>query len=234
MPREIEVDDVIFLAKTMCEDPDSALGGANGATYIDFIDGEYARLYALYVKAEPDRYRKEEVITIQALPSNWVSNMPNDWLATIGVDYQSSPTVRQPLMRLQEQDRNRYNEGSAGQALAYRILGIQIHLFPNVLLPVGQKYVHVYLPTPPRISSLGTLIDCRLGHEKYLAMRLAKTMLNIENTYDGRWDPEIAAMEAELSMEANYRYFMDDARMTSEYDMRRRSWPNWPHYGWRR
>lgn len=239
MAREVEVNSIIDLIRILCEDPQGIL--ANGQA-INFLDLEFARLYAMYVQAEPDRFRVEQTFTVGTTPPTNEFELPEDWMLTIAVDYISSPTVFLPLERLQEQDRNRFNDVGSSSARAYRLLTRPqgsseepnhefLVLYPVTLLQ-GQKYRHIYIPSAPKITSLGQFLDCRNGHEKYLAMTTARMLLNTENTYDGRWDDEIAEIVQQLQREANYRYFHDVGRMSSEYEMRRRSWPfNWPA-GW--
>lgn len=221
MARGVTVQQIVDQVQILTQDPDHAL--ATEAQYVGFINDEHARLYSYYVAAEPDRYRTEA--TISGLANTSAYALPADWLATVAIDF-TSGTLREPLSRLQEQDRNRFIFNS-GQSRAYRVIGTNVVLYPTPL--AGQTYTHVYIPTAPELTSVGTTIDCRLGHEKYLQMCVAKMLLNSENQYDGRWDPEIEQITAELKMEANYRYFHDVARIQSENTLRSRFWPyNWP------
>jgi hypothetical protein len=224
MARSVTVQKIVDQVQVLTEDPLHAL--ASEAEYISFIDEEHARLYAMYVQAEPDRYRTEATITGVGGTSAYA--LPSDWLATIAIDF-ASGSVREPLCRLQEQDRNRYLN-STGQSRAYRVIGTNVVLYPAPL--TGQTYTHIYLPTAPTLSAVGTSIDCRLGHDKWLEMCVARTLLNKENTYDGRWDDEIAKVEAELQREANYRYFHDMSRMRPERDQLLYRYPWWPGSVW--
>ena len=224
MARSVTVQKIIDQVQVLCEDPDHAL--ATEAEYISFINDEHARLYAFYVAAEPDRYRTEATITGVSGTSAYA--LPDDWLATIAIDF-TSGSIREPLARLQEQDRNRFANSTTGQARAYRLIGSNVVLYPSP--QTGQQYTHIYLPTAPVLDAVETTIDCRLGHDKWLQLAVARTLLNAENSYDGRWDEEIAKTEAELKLEANYRYFMDMARMDSEDQIRKRNGSVWNPYG---
>jgi hypothetical protein len=218
--RNVTVQKVVDQVQILVQDPDHAL--ATEAQYISIVDEEHARLYSYYVAAEPDRYRTEA--TINGVTGTSAYALPSDWLATIAVDFVSG-SVREPLHRLQENDRHRY-VNATGASRAYRVIGTNVVLFPTPL--TGQTYTHVYIPTAPTLSAGATNIDCRLGHDKWLQLCTARTLLNSENSYDGRWDEEIAKTEAELKLEANYRYFKDMARMQSERELWRRTWPYWP------
>lgn len=217
MARSVTVQQIVDQVQILVQDPDHAL--ATEAQYVSFISDEYTRLYAAYVQAEPDRFRTET--TISGITGTSAYALPSDWLATIAVDYVSG-SVREPLARLQENDRNRYTL-SVGPSRAYRVIGTNVVLYPTPL--TGQSYTHIYLPTATALSAVGTSIDCRLGHERYLQFCVARILLNAENTYDGRWDDEIKRTEADLKMEANYRYFQDVGRIQGPDSTRVYSWP---------
>lgn len=221
MARNASVNVMIDQIQVLTQDPDFLL--AEEVMYGQILAQHFARLYALYVKAEPDRYRSEETLTIGVDPLI----VSSDWLLTIGVDFLLPGNRREPLVRLQEQDHTRFFN-QTGQARAYRIIDETIELFPTP--QNGQKYVHIWIPTAPNLG-LGDSTDCRLGHERYLVLCTARDLLNAENTYDGRWDAEIKKIEDDLTLEANYRYFHDMARMTSDYQQRYKHWPFAYPYG---
>jgi len=226
MARNVTVQQIVDQAQILTQDPDHFL--ATEAQYVSFVSDEYTRLYAAYVAAEPDRFRTETTIT--GISGTSAYALPSDWLGTIGVDHVSG-SVRESLRRLSESDRNRYISGQ-GQSRAYRIIGTNVVLYPSP--NTGDSFTHIYIPTAPAISSTATTLDCRLGHERYLQLCVARMLLNSENSYDGRWDAEIAKTEAELKQEANYRYFQDVARIQSEDEAWKRNWPyQWPYGGGR-
>lgn len=226
--RVVQRADIISQVQVLCEDPDFAL--ATQPTYVRFIVEGYARLHAAYVAAEPDRYRREQTITVGGFTPGPSFAVPDDWESTVAVDFISG-SLREPLRRLQEVDRNRFTNFSPAQSRAYRVIGDNpgpgdsLVLYPS---PVdGQEYAHVYLPTAPDDSQ--DQYDLRMGHERVLQQMVARDLLNAENSYDGRWDGEIDRAFAELKIEANYRYFHDMGRMTSERWTWRPYWPyEWP------
>lgn len=227
MARSVTVQQIVDQIQILCQDPDHAL--ATEAQYVGFISDEYSQLYAAYVEAEPDRYRTEA--TINGITSTSAYALPADWYATIGVDYVSG-SVRKELRRLQEADRNRYFV-SGGDPDAYRVISTNVVLYPTPV--TGQSFTHIYLPTAPALTSVGTSIDLRIGHERYLQFVVARILLNSENSYDGRWDQEIAMTKAELKQQSNERYFRDVALMRPAYDNRGRAYPfAWPYGNWSR
>jgi hypothetical protein len=228
MARSVTVQKIVDEAQVLCQDPDHAL--ATEAQYVSMVNDEHARLYAMYVAAEPDRYRTEATITALAATSAYA--LPADWLATVAIDYASGNT-RTELDRLPEHDRNVY-VGQTGTSKAFRVIGTNVVLYPTP--NVGETYTHIYIPTAPVLSSVATSIDCRLGHDKWLQMCVARTLLKTEETYDGRWDDEIAKVEADLKVEANYRYFNDCVTMQARQGQQHRKWPYgtsmpWPFGG---
>lgn len=221
MARTVLVSQIVDQIQILVQDPDHAL--ATEGQYRQFITDEYTRLYAAYIAAEPDRFRTEATITTVANTATYA--LPADWVGTIAVDYVSG-SVRRPLVRLMENDRFNYVNGT-GEAEAYRVIGSNVVIYPTPATVM--TLTHVYIPAPPGLLALNDTIDCRLGHERFLQFCVARILLNSENTYDGRWDAEIAKTEAELKLEANYRYFQDQPTMRSERRLRRRGWPfNWP------
>lgn len=221
MARSVTVQQIVDQIQILVQDPDHAL--ATEAQYVNFISDENTRLYAAYVAAEPDRYRTEATITGVTGTSAYA--LPALWLATVGVDYVSG-SIRKPLQRLMEDDRNRYFL-SGGDPDAYRVIATDVVIYPTPR--TGQNFTHIYIPTAPTLTSVADSIDCRLGHERYLQFCVARILLNSEKTYDGRWDGEIEKTEAELKMEANYRYFNDLAIIRTSDRLFRRGWPfRWP------
>lgn len=222
MARSVTVQSVIDGAFALCRDfPVSGAGAlATAAQMLLYVDKAWAPLYKYYVQAEPDRFRTEATITVTvaATPSY---SLPSLWFATIGIDY-AVGTTRRKLRRLAEHERNVYAASSAAESQAYRLGETTLTLFPTPL--VGQTYTHIYLPTAPVIAAAGTSLDCRIGHEDYLEKKVAKRLLQIEEAYDGRWDAELAQLEAELKLDANMRYF-DDMVVMHRDSRRRRRWP---------
>ena len=233
MARTVTVQSIVDEVQKLVEDPSHKL--ASETDYVGRVNRAAARLYSFYVAAEPDRYRTEATITALAATSAYA--LPSDWLATIAVDYAVGQD-RAPLFRLQEEERNDF-VGDTGQSRAFRVIGSNVVLYPTPL--VGQTYTHVYIPTAPdltqpiapAITALANTIDCRLGHEEYLEMVVARGLLKFKNEYDGRWDGEIDEFEEQCKLEANWRYFNEIQVMQPSRDHHRaqRQWNAWR--GWR-
>jgi len=225
MARSVGVQEIVDEIQILVEDPLHKLDSEAG--YVRRVNRKSARLYSYYVSAEPDRFRTEATITAGTGIVVGTINayaLPAAWLSTIGVDY-ASGNDRDPLYRLQEDERNDF-VGETGQSVAFRNLGANIALYPTPV--VGQTYIHIYIPTAPVLAAAGIAtdtIDCRLGHEDWLEKTVARDLLTMKNEYAGQWDAEINKIEAELKLEANWRYFDDVLVMRSERDVRRRSGP---------
>lgn len=228
MARSVTVQQIVDQVQILCQDPDHAL--ATEAQYVGFVSDEYTRLYAAYVEAEPDRFRTEA--TIVGITGTSAYALPATWYSTIGVDYVSG-SVRKQLRRLLEVDRNKY-VFAGGDPDAYRVVTTNVVLYPTPV--TGQSFTHIYIPTATPLTTVADTIDCRLGHERYLQFCVARILLNSENSYDGRWDEEIARTMAELKREANERYFRDLPLMRPSYEGRQgRAYPfAWPYGNWSR
>lgn len=221
MARSVGVQEIVDEVQVLVEDPLHKLDSEAG--YVRRVNRTSARLYAYYVSAEPDRFRTEATITAAAPPNSATSALPATWLTTLGVDY-ASGNDRQPLYRLQEDERNDF-VGQTGQAEAFRVLGSNIVLYPTPIQ--GQTYIHIYIPTAPVLLPANILtdtIDCRLGHEDWIEKCVARDLLKMKNEYAGQWDADIDKIEGELKLEANWRYFDDVLVMKPERcsDRRRR------------
>lgn len=219
MARNRTVQELVDEIQVLVEDSAHAL--ASEAEYIRRVSRAHARLYAMYVAAEPDRYRTEATI-VAGTGGTSSYDLPADWLSTIGVDY-ASGNERTALKRLSEEERNDYT-GQSGTSEAFRLLGAKVHLYPTPI--TGQTYTHIYLPTAPDLTAVGTQVDLRLGHEVYIEYAVARDLLKKEESYDGRWDDTIAQIESDLKTEANWRYFTDVVTMAQA--RQRRAWPYGP------
>src|SRR5262245_9973458 len=113
---------------------------------VDYINEEWPRVYALYVKAYPELCRPEVTVT-----STGVANytLPDDYFETIGVDWLRDSNTACRLRRLQESERNRYSGVRSSPARAYRVLKNELVLYPTPR--TGELYRHIYLPTAPTL-----------------------------------------------------------------------------------
>lgn len=211
MARSVTVQVIVDGARFLADDATGRL--ASNTQMVTFTDLAWARLYSFYLLAEPDRFRTEAVLTTDGTDGSggWAA-LPSDWFSTIGIDYftGSNGCVRE-LERLQETERNMFAGASTAQAQKYRVGASNLTLFPTPV--TGQTYRHIYLPTAPALTALANSIDCRMGHEEYLQLFLARKLLQKEEAYDGRWERQIDKIETELKSEANLRYLNDMVTM---------------------
>jgi hypothetical protein len=198
----VAVSSIITGVRSRIDDADADVSDATDI--LIYVKDAWKRLYSLYVGAEPDGYRTEATISSGAASQA----LPADWFSTIAVDFQPSVGTRYPLRRLQEADRNVFNGVTAGGggALAYRVLGTNLCLYPT---PSGGTYIHVYIPTAPAIADATTQLNVRAGHDGYLQKVIARELLKKEEAYDGRWENEIDRLELDLQEDAALRYQRD-------------------------
>ena len=219
MADTVTVASVIAGARSLIDD---SAGVVSDATDIlIYVRHAWKRLYSLYLGAEPDRFRTEVSITGAATVA-----LPADWLSTVAVDYQQSAGLRFPLRRLQEADRNSLLP-SGGPALAYRVIGENICLYPT---PSGGTYIHVYVPTATAIVNDATTLNVRAGHDEYLHKDIARALLKAKDEgYDGRYEDELKQIEASLVEDAALRYMRDANEIrsgdTAYFDAADYRWP---------
>lgn len=222
MARSVTVQVIVDGARFLADDANGKL--ASTSAMVTFTDLLWARLYSFYLAAEPDRFRTEATITSDGTATY---TLPTDWFSTIGIDFFFGTSNVCELERLQETERNMFVGQGSGQSRKYRLGATTIVLFPTPVL--GQTYRHIYLPTAPALTVVGSTIDCRMGHEEYLQLCLARKLLQKEEAYDGRWDRQIDKIETELKSEANLRYLNDMVTMVHRQTERDR--PFWSRGG---
>jgi hypothetical protein len=216
----VTVASVIAGARSLIDD---AAGATSDATDIlIYVRHAWKRLYSLYIGAEPDRFRTEVTVSGAAtIP------LPSDWLSTVAVDYQQSAGTRYPLRRLQEADRNAFNGTSSGNALAYRVIGTNLCLYPT---PSSGSYVHVYIPTATTIVDTSTTLEVRGGDDEYLHKDIARALLKAKDeAYDGRYEDELKKIEEDLVEKASLRYMRDanEIRSGDLYDWDEGDYRRW-------
>lgn len=145
-----------------------------------YMQQSWKRLYAIYAKAWPERYRTEQTITSTGVAGYAV---PAAYMGTIAVDYKESPSVYIELELLQEEERNLFNGVASGRSVAYRVLGdgasAAVNLYPTPV--TGQVYRHIYLPVATTLTAASQL-DVMNGHDRWLELDLAIRMLNKEES----------------------------------------------------
>jgi hypothetical protein len=154
------------------------------ATLLGFVSDSYAELYDMLADAAPGRFE-----TTQALASVGVATfaLPADHRSTIGVDYQDSGGIWRELEAIDERDRNRYQVvgGTSLAALAYRIVGTNLTLYPTP--SSGQTYRHLYVPIPAKIAALSDTVDGISGWEEYVVVDAIIKCVMSEEGDAGMW-----------------------------------------------
>lgn len=201
-------------ARFRCDDEqDEAL--ADDTTVLIMVQDALTRLHSFYVKADPDMFRTEVDYTADGSASY---DLPEDWFSTVGVDYVQSSTTKVQLDRVQEADHTYYDAMTGSYAVGYRCIGDQLYLYPK---PSSGTYRLIYLTDPQLITDSTDEIDCRMGHDVYLEMLVARWLLEKEESYDGRFERQIKEIEENLTEEANMRYLRDPVTMSPRKKLRR-------------
>ncbi len=203
MARELTIQDIVDGGRIKADDTEKAI--ADDDLIIPIVSSVYAHYFRQRIISEPDAYRATQTI-------DHGDALPDDYFATIGVDYNVAGQCPFELTRLQEHERNDYSQSTSfGHAVKYRIGAGVIELFPTP--PDSQTYTHIYLSGPPLLTlsdtPLAVVVDVRTGHEEYLFMLLARQLKVKEESYQGEWDADIEKFEKDLQMAAQLRYFND-------------------------
>lgn len=128
--------------------------------------------HGLITKAVPERYEATPQ-TITADGSIGYA-LPADYFATLGVDYEFDTDAYIELDRLMVPERNKYP--GTGLAVAYRIRGDEVALFPR---PLSGTYKHLYVKTATLFVDNGSSsIDGVNGWEQWMVHDVAVRMLN--------------------------------------------------------
>jgi hypothetical protein len=147
----------------------------------------YAELYGILVESGSSYFDTEATITTDGTNDY---PLPADHLVSVGVDYVVDfAGRRRELAELMVQERN-WATGLTGapSAVAWRFSGTNIILHPTP--PAGQTYKHVYVPTPPDLSTAddATLIEmATLDGEQFLIWAVSavlKHKVGMDNRVD--------------------------------------------------
>lgn len=147
----------------------------------------YAELYELLVQAGMSYFDAEAVIITDGTA---VYDLPDDHLASIGVDYVADTAGRRrQLAELMVPERN-WSSGLVGapEAAAWRFTGTNLTLYPTP--PSGQEYRHIYIPVPADLSAAadGTTLEmATLDGEQFIiwaVSALAKHKVGMDSQVD--------------------------------------------------
>lgn len=159
----------------------------------------YAELYSLLVQSGMSYFDTEAVIITDG---GATYDLPDDHLATIGVDYIDSSGRRRELAELMVQERNWFSGYTgAPYSIAWRFNGTNVQLYATP--PTGQEYRHVYVPVPADLSEAAddaVLEMATLDGEQFLiwgVSALLKHKVGMDATVD-REERELARERVEF------------------------------------
>jgi hypothetical protein len=146
------------------------------------------------VKAWPELYEAApQVITADGSTGY---ALPSDYFATLGVDYKFDDDAYIALDRLMPAERNKYP--GTGLAVAYRIKGSELALFPR---PLDGEYRHLYVKTPTLFVDNGSSsVDGVNGWEQWMVLDVAIYMLNKAKIDSSEEQKERARIEREMEI----------------------------------
>lgn len=156
MARIFTLGELVSLGKQYADQENS--GFISDAEWRGYFSSAYAVLYSTLVESGMRYFESTDVYTVTDDP--WT--LPEDFLSTIGVDYLEDGTLTGNRYQLREhmaQERNIYAGVTSGGNRAYRyaLVGQELKLLPTP--KTGDKYAHVYIPQPAKLTDDNTKID---------------------------------------------------------------------------
>ena len=168
-----------------------------------YISASYTELYDKLVKADPDRFYKEQSLSGDGTTKDFAA--ASDYYGTIGVDYQASATdgVWFALTRIAGDERNFYPQASSGIPQVYQfIYNTAAPTTPMIRIsPVpenGAVMRHCYIVAPADLSSDGDIVDGISGWEEYIIVCAAIKALAKEESSTVPLERELARLDARI------------------------------------
>lgn len=229
MARNITVTNLVLAIRERADQVGSSF--VSDAEIIRMISASWGELYMLLVKAYPERFMLEQVITADGVDGNYA--VEATYLATLGVSYRRSATSGQwPLARLGLSEIPLW-QNQTGRALRYAVVGSNVALFPNP--PNGQVYVHVYLPVPVNLSVGTESIDGEAAWEQFIVCDVAGKIAQKEESEHRGHFAERDRIRARIEEEALMREVLEPRRVegvADQYFDDAEIWPYGNRSGW--
>lgn len=173
-----------------------------------YVSASYCELYEMLVKSGQHFFESTQAI---ATTGTGTYALPSDYFGTLGVDYQSSSTTYTALYPLMVQERNNFQPTTGSQAMAYRIVGSNIILYPTP--PTGQAYRHLYVPCPSDLTSDAQTVDGVSGWEEFIVIDAAIKCLAKEESPTGHLERERERIKARIEEAAEIRAIASPMRV---------------------
>jgi hypothetical protein len=204
------------------------------STFIDaselrgYISASHAELYDVLVKSGLSFFEATDAITSDG---GATYPLPSDYYGTIGVDYKQDASRWVSLPELMPQERNRFQELGTGQALAFRVVGASLVLYPNP--PAGQEYRHIYVPCAIDLTNDTQTVDGVNGWEEYIVWDCAAKCLAKEESSTQTAERNRQRVLERIEEAAENRALSHPRRVVDTYEGRNtRGGDWWPRGAW--
>lgn len=166
------------------------------------INTSAARWYGRIIQAVPERFETVQTLTASGAVSY---DVPDDYMYTLAVEYESTQDRYIDLRRVMFAERNRFNtRGTSSMAIGYRVGGPcadvpQLYLYPP---PSTGTYRHIYVPVWEDLSVDTQTVDGYNGWEQWIVYDAAIRMLMKEEADVSTLISERNALGAEMDAAA--------------------------------
>ena len=171
MPRNFELIDLITKGRRRCDQENRDLLSAE--EWKEEASTIYSEFNSIIIDSGMRMF--EKVDTLTTIAGTGVYQVPSDFLAMVGVDYNYTDGQRIELVPMLAQERNTFTStSSSAYAVAYELIGQNITLWPAPT--PGQIYHVVYVPQPLDVSTApdNQIVDVIIpAGEAYLTWSLA-------------------------------------------------------------
>lgn len=173
-----------------------------------YISASYGELYALLVNSGFDFFESTQTITTDGTNASYA--LPADFGWCKGVDYVLDSQRKIDLALLQYHERNLFPV-SAGKAIAYRVAGSNVTLYPRP--PSGQSYILNYIPVPADLTTDGQTVDGVSGWEELIVLDAAIKALSKEESDTTHLERERERIRKRIQDESSMREINNPKRV---------------------
>lgn len=178
-----------------------------------YISASYAVLYERLVLSGIAYFESTQTINVVAGTNLYA--LPSNHMSTVGVDWVRSSGKFLPLRRLMVRERDTFQE-PAERAVAYRLVGNSIQLYPDP--SSAQTYRHIYVPAPADLTLDTDTVDGVSGWEEFIVNDAARKCLMKEESDTSALEREIDRNLSRLDEARLNRYVADAPRIGDEDD----------------
>jgi hypothetical protein len=197
-----------------------------------YLSASYAELYERLIQSGLF-YFDWQTQTING-DGNELYDLPDDYYATLRMDYEWSSNYHTELWEYMFQERTRFENAiggaTSGYSTHYTISGSKVSLLPA---PTGGTYRHFYAPRPMDLGSEeysdDTEIDGVGGWEEWIIVDAARKMLAKEESTTAHLERDLQRLEARIEEMAQNRAWASPRRVVDVNDRKQETTGWWKY-----